>query len=156
MRNLVRRYVTQEQRKAENEGVTEDDVNEIKNDISAFRFELIEILRQSGMNTSSATGPGGKHFIIFKTITARIKSTHFSQCSFEITCFEISGAAGKKNRQKERRLMKGFNLAAGGAGNVGGGRGSVTPGSAGINNGNRKLSFRCSSLILLCPPNHVY
>ena len=48
--------------------------------------------------------------------------------------------------------MKGFNLAAGGAGNVGGGRGSVTPGSAGINNGNRKLSFRC----FLCPPNHVY
>ena len=38
MRNLVRRYVTQEQRKAENEGVTEDDVNEIKNDISAFRY----------------------------------------------------------------------------------------------------------------------
>ncbi len=40
MRNLVRRYVTQEQRKAENEGVTEDDVNEIKNDISAFRFGI--------------------------------------------------------------------------------------------------------------------
>ena len=59
MRNLVRRYVTQEQRKAENEGVTEDDVNEIKNDISAFRFELIEIMRSSGMNTSSATGTGG-------------------------------------------------------------------------------------------------
>ena len=56
MRNLVRRYVTQEQRKAENEGVTEDDVNEIKNDISAFRFELIEILRQSNMNVTSATG----------------------------------------------------------------------------------------------------
>ena len=31
MRNLVRRYVTQEQRKAESQGVTEDDVNEIKN-----------------------------------------------------------------------------------------------------------------------------
>merc|ERR1719193_1556393 len=59
MRNLVRRYVTQEQRKAENEGVTEDDVNEIKNDISAFRFELIEIMRASGMNTGSATGPSG-------------------------------------------------------------------------------------------------
>merc|ERR1719347_400158 len=76
MRNLVRRYVTQEQRKAENEGVTEDDVNEIKNDISAFRFELIEIMRASGMNTQSASGP--------------------------------SGPGGKKNRQKERRLMKGF------------------------------------------------
>ena len=59
MRNLVRRYVTQEQRKAENEGVTEDDVNEIKNDISAFRFEIIEIMRESGMNTSSASGPSG-------------------------------------------------------------------------------------------------
>ena len=59
IRNLVRRYVTQEQRKAENEGVTEDDVNEIKNDISAFRFEMIEIMRASGMNTLSATGPSG-------------------------------------------------------------------------------------------------
>merc|ERR1719347_2457400 len=81
IRNLVRRYVTQEQRKAENEGVTEDDVNEIKNDISAFRFELIEIMRASGMNTGSATGP--------------------------------SGPGGKKNRQKERRLMKGFLSTAG-------------------------------------------
>ena len=33
----------QEQRKAENEGVTEDDVNEIKNDISAFR-QLLDCL----------------------------------------------------------------------------------------------------------------
>ena len=60
MRNLVRRYVTQEQRKADNEGVTEDDVNEIKNDISAFRFELIEIMRQSGMNVTSASGTHGE------------------------------------------------------------------------------------------------
>ncbi|XP_037087479.1 LOW QUALITY PROTEIN: transient receptor potential-gamma protein-like [Pollicipes pollicipes] len=78
MRNLVRRYVTREQRKADNQGVTEDDVNEIKQDISAFRCELVEILRNSGMNTSSAN-PG-------------------------------TGSGGKKNRLKERRLMKGFNL----------------------------------------------
>lgn len=58
MRNLVRRYVTVEQRKAENEGVTEDDVNEIKQDISAFRCELIEILKNSGMNTSTAASSG--------------------------------------------------------------------------------------------------
>ncbi|XP_055594063.1 transient receptor potential-gamma protein isoform X2 [Uranotaenia lowii] len=80
MRNLVRRYVTVEQRKAESQGVTEDDVNEIKQDISAFRCELVEILKNSGMNTTSATGAGG-------------------------------GVGGKKNRQKERRLMKGFNIA---------------------------------------------
>ena len=47
MRNLVRRYVTQEQRKAESQGVTEDDVNEIKNDISAFRFETCSSSVQS-------------------------------------------------------------------------------------------------------------
>lgn len=63
MRNLVRRYVTVEQRKAENQGVTEDDVNEIKQDISAFRFELIEILKNSGMNTSTAHSGMGKHYI---------------------------------------------------------------------------------------------
>lgn len=58
MRNLVRRYVTVEQRKAESQGVTEDDVNEIKQDISAFRCEIVEILKGSGMNTSNVTGQG--------------------------------------------------------------------------------------------------
>lgn len=84
MRNLVRRYVTVQQRRAECGGVTEDDVNEIKQDVSAFRCELVEILRNSGMNTSTvnAGAPGG--------------------------------GGGKKNRQKERRLMKGFNIAPGG------------------------------------------
>ncbi len=54
MRLLVRRYVTAEQKKSEEMGVTEDDVNEIKQDISTFRFELIDILRSNGMNTSMA------------------------------------------------------------------------------------------------------
>ena len=59
MRNLVRRYVTVEQRKAESQGVTEDDVNEIKQDISAFRCELVEILKNSGMDTNVTSGQGG-------------------------------------------------------------------------------------------------
>ena len=40
---LYQQSSEQEQRKAENEGVTEDDVNEIKNDISAFR-QLLDCL----------------------------------------------------------------------------------------------------------------
>lgn len=45
MRSLVRRYITNEQRTAERQrGVTEDDCNEIKQDISALRYELIELL----------------------------------------------------------------------------------------------------------------
>ncbi|XP_037912948.1 transient receptor potential-gamma protein isoform X4 [Hermetia illucens] len=84
MRNLVRRYVTVEQRKAESQGVTEDDVNEIKQDISAFRCELVEILKNSGMDTNVSAS---------------------------------QGTGGKKNRQKERRLMKGFNIAPPGSSN---------------------------------------
>ncbi|XP_064481679.1 transient receptor potential-gamma protein-like isoform X2 [Ornithodoros turicata] len=79
MRNLVRRYVTSEQRKADNQGVTEDDVNEIKQEISSFRYELLEVLKNSGFNTTTASG-------------------------------QSQGIGGKKGRQRERRLMKGFNI----------------------------------------------
>lgn len=64
MRNLVRRYVTEEQRKADNQGVTEDDVNEIKQDISSFRYELTEILRNSGFNTSASKGQSSKYKLL--------------------------------------------------------------------------------------------
>lgn len=64
MRNLVRRYVTVEQRKAESQGVTEDDVNEIKQDISAFRCEIVEILKGSGMKTTTSLGQGAGNLAI--------------------------------------------------------------------------------------------
>lgn len=75
MRNLVRRYVTVEQRKSDNQGVTEDDVNEIKQDISAFRCELIEVLKNSGMNTSTATGVG--QGISFGSIRGKLSTSFF-------------------------------------------------------------------------------
>lgn len=51
MKLLVRRYVTAEQRKRDEFGVTEDDVMEIRQDISTLRFELVDILRSNGMKT---------------------------------------------------------------------------------------------------------
>ncbi|CAH0560770.1 unnamed protein product [Brassicogethes aeneus] len=51
MKLLVRRYVTAEQRKRDDFGVTEDDVMEIRQDISSLRFELINILHTNGMKT---------------------------------------------------------------------------------------------------------
>ncbi|XP_018327431.1 transient receptor potential protein [Agrilus planipennis] len=51
MRMLVRRYVTAEQRKRDDFGITEDDVMEIRQDISSFRYDLIDILRTNGMKT---------------------------------------------------------------------------------------------------------
>lgn len=53
MRNLVRRFITVTQKKTESQVITEDDVNEIKQDISAFRCEMLEILKNSGMNTAT-------------------------------------------------------------------------------------------------------
>ncbi|XP_021207719.2 transient receptor potential protein isoform X2 [Bombyx mori] len=51
MRILVRRYVTAEQRARDEVGVTEDDVMEIRQDISTLRYELIDILHNNGMKT---------------------------------------------------------------------------------------------------------
>ncbi|XP_073954565.1 transient receptor potential isoform X2 [Choristoneura fumiferana] len=51
MRVLVRRYVTAEQRARDEVGVTEDDVMEIRQDISTLRYELIDILHNNGMKT---------------------------------------------------------------------------------------------------------
>ncbi|VEN64052.1 unnamed protein product, partial [Callosobruchus maculatus] len=55
MKLLVRRYVTAEQRKRDEFGITEDDVMEIRQDISSLRFELIDILRKNGMQAPEIT-----------------------------------------------------------------------------------------------------
>lgn len=43
MRLLVRRYVTSEQRNRHDFGITEDDIIEVRQDISTLRFELLDI-----------------------------------------------------------------------------------------------------------------
>ena len=43
MRLLVRRYVTAEQRSRHDFGITEDDIIEVRQDISTLRFELLDI-----------------------------------------------------------------------------------------------------------------
>jgi hypothetical protein len=49
MRLLIRRYVTNEQRRRDEFGVTEDDIVEVRQDISSMRYELIDILAKNGM-----------------------------------------------------------------------------------------------------------
>ena len=55
MRDLIKRYIMAQQRGAQDDGVTEDDLNEIKQDISSFRYELLEILRNNGMKIPNYT-----------------------------------------------------------------------------------------------------
>lgn len=47
MQLLVRRYITFEQKKLEEFPVTEDDIAEVRHDISTLRFELIDIFKQN-------------------------------------------------------------------------------------------------------------
>lgn len=73
MRVLVRRYVTAEQRARDEVGVTEDDVMEIRQDISTLRYELIDILHNNGMKTprlklQDTTGKGKKKIFFFHNI----------------------------------------------------------------------------------------
>jgi len=51
MKLLVRRYVCDEQRKRDDVGITEDDIMEVRQDISTLRYELIDIFNRNGMKT---------------------------------------------------------------------------------------------------------
>lgn len=68
MRLLIRRYVTAEQRKRDDFGITEDDVIEIRQDISTLRYELIDILRLNGMQTPKTDKQEG-NFIFFNLLS---------------------------------------------------------------------------------------
>lgn len=49
------------QQGAEHSSISEDDINELKQDISAFRCELIDILQQSGYNVNAYCNAGKKY-----------------------------------------------------------------------------------------------
>ncbi|XP_050434366.1 transient-receptor-potential-like protein [Adelges cooleyi] len=53
MRALIWRYVSMKHRQSENEGVTEDDVNEIKTDINSMKYDFLELFRKNGMEVSN-------------------------------------------------------------------------------------------------------
>jgi transient receptor potential cation channel subfamily C len=97
MRSLVRRYITSEQRIQERQrGVTEDDCNEIKQDISALRFELLEML-------------GGRNKGFKQIISINLKQV-LKYLNVIIIGKDGTQPVGKRGRQRERRLMKGFNF----------------------------------------------
>ena len=54
MRALVWRYISAMHRQAEESAVTEDDINEVKGEISAAKCEILEVLHSNGMDISKA------------------------------------------------------------------------------------------------------
>lgn len=53
MRALIWRYISMKPREMENAGVTEDDVNEIKSELSTMKYDFLEVLRKNGMAVPS-------------------------------------------------------------------------------------------------------
>ena len=63
MKYIIRRYITHEQRKSEDFTITEDDINEVRQDINSFKFELLDILKKNNWNvpnTKKSSGVIGK------------------------------------------------------------------------------------------------
>ncbi|XP_071452453.1 transient-receptor-potential-like protein [Hetaerina americana] len=81
MRSLVWRYISSMHRKLDENPVTEDDINEVKGEISTMRYEMLEVFERNGMDVSSAD---------------KRKDTT---------------VLGKKMKMWERRLMKDFQVA---------------------------------------------
>jgi hypothetical protein len=101
MRSLVRRYVTAEQKKSEELGVTEDDVNEIKQDISTFRFELIDILRQNGMDTSKAASKDHQGDYFRRSSRVQL----FRICKRNISLFDSWWQKGSQSRTSTQERL---------------------------------------------------
>lgn len=53
IRALIWRYISMKHREMENMGVTEDDVNEIKSELSTMKYDFLEVLRKNGMEVPS-------------------------------------------------------------------------------------------------------
>lgn len=54
MRALVWRYISASQRQGDEDPVTEDDVNEIKGEISGMKCEILNVMERNGFDVSSA------------------------------------------------------------------------------------------------------
>jgi transient-receptor-potential-like protein len=53
MRALIWRYVAAMQRKQDENPVTEDDINEVKSEITSAKCEILETLSRNGMNVAN-------------------------------------------------------------------------------------------------------
>jgi transient receptor potential cation channel subfamily C member 4 len=72
IKDLAKRYVMRKQQRDLNAGVTEDDLNEIKQDISGLRFELLEILKNNNFKMDIANHKQSKCYSLFKIFTQKI------------------------------------------------------------------------------------
>lgn len=80
MKALIWRYIVNTHSEHEMNPVTEDDVHELKSDLSSWRCELLEILRRNGMDIASADTKERSEFRLRKMgrIVEKKKNVTFS------------------------------------------------------------------------------
>ncbi|XP_033631694.1 short transient receptor potential channel 4-like [Asterias rubens] len=111
VRNLVKRYLNNNRRGQRAEGVSEDDLNEIKQDISAFRYEILEILKNppksvdTGTEASSKGSRGSKKAVSIAEMGTSYSVTSMSSVSSNSSSPQLDRVPsflmrkGKKNKR---------------------------------------------------------
>lgn len=61
-------------RKVEESPVTEDDINEVKGEISTMRYELLEVFEKNGMDVSSADRKEKSELDVFNQVFNEMSS----------------------------------------------------------------------------------
>jgi transient-receptor-potential-like protein len=74
MRALIWRYVSMKHREMENMGVTEDDINEVKSELSSMKYDFLEVLRKNGMEVPSDHRKNTSKNTFYYFINSNIKS----------------------------------------------------------------------------------
>lgn len=98
MRALVWRYISAMHRRYDNEPVTEDDINEVKADISAMRYEMLAIFEKNGMDVSSAERKERAHLAKRMKIWERRLMKDF----------QVAPVAGDEEREDEEPADRGI------------------------------------------------
>lgn len=106
MKFIIRRYVTNEQRKSEDYSITEDDIQEVRQDISSFKYELLDILSKNNMdvpqNKRGSNVIGRKSKTMERKIQKGFNLNHVENVMESI----FEDAKGKKPKDLFKRIAK--------------------------------------------------
>ncbi|CDW55245.1 transient receptor potential gamma protein [Trichuris trichiura] len=116
VRNLVKRYIAKvHYGKQKGEGAVEDDLNEVKQEISTFRYELLSILSDAGFNTGLAGGAhktalnkrknGMIERCLMKGFTVDVSSRRFIRKKSADAC-RFEDKSDQQNNDKKGRLVR--------------------------------------------------
>uniref|UniRef100_A0A5S6QSI2 ANK_REP_REGION domain-containing protein n=1 Tax=Trichuris muris TaxID=70415 RepID=A0A5S6QSI2_TRIMR len=118
VRNLVKRYIAHVQhRKQKAEGIVEDEISEVKQEISTFRCELLSILSNAGFNTGLASTTAAERKVhnkrrngmiercLMKGFTVDIASRRFARKKSADAC-RFEDKSDHQNNGKKGRLVR--------------------------------------------------